>query len=105
MDSALVNQDRPNLHRRFFWEYRYDDIDWQKGYTIIIERIIERGGDEEYLEIIRYYGLEKVIHALLHEIGYMHDYAIDRACKYFDLKKEDMFCWREKFSKPGPRFI
>lgn len=97
MKDTSVNQ--PNLDRRYFWEFNYDRIDWQECYKMAIARIIERGGQEEWNEIIRFYGYDKVVTAIKDEIVFLADYAIERASIYFSIAKEDMFCFRRKQSR------
>lgn len=86
----------PNLPKRLFWECRYDKIDWQKAYVSVIERVLERGNEDEWLELIRYYGLEKVINTLRFEYMYLWDSTMEKVCVYFNLKPEAMKCYRVK---------
>lgn len=99
MSSA--NKIVPNLHKRLFWDWRYDDIDWQKTYRSVIERVLERGTKEEWEEIIRFYGRSVIIDALKNEIKYLPDYSIDDICNYFNLKKEELACYARKQSRNG----
>jgi hypothetical protein len=96
-----ANGQKPDLPKRLFWDWRYDAIDWQNLYPSIIARVIERGTTEEVEELIRFYGREKVINALLKEILYLPDYAVDKATNYFNIKKEELACYARKQSKQG----
>ena len=87
------NQQRPNLPKRLFWDSNIDKIDWQKGYLGVIGRVIERGNKQEWEEMLRFYGKRKVIKALKSEIKYLPDYAIEKVCNYFKLKKEELACY------------
>jgi hypothetical protein len=42
----------------------YARIDWQGSYKTIIARMIERGKEKEWDELVRFYGRDKVRHAL-----------------------------------------
>lgn len=101
MGKKLVVQEKPNLPRRLFWDFRYDDIEWREEYLTVIERVLERGSKEEWAEMIRFYGEEKVIHAIKKEIKFLADYAIDDVCAYFPLRKEELLCYTRKQSRPG----
>jgi len=92
---------KPNLHKRLFWDCRYDAINWQASYRSIIERVLERGTNEEWEELIRYYGMAKVVYALIKEIVYLPDYATDKIIVYFNLKKEDLACYARKQQRRG----
>jgi len=72
------NIDRPDLNRRLFWDVRYDEIEWNKEYRFIISRVNERGNDEEWEELIRFYDMDKVLHTLKHEATYFIPYTIER---------------------------
>lgn len=50
---------RPNLsliRKGLFWDTDIHKIDWQQQRRAVIERIFERGNDEEKTEISRFYG-------------------------------------------------
>ena len=91
----------PNLHPKFFWDFRFDSIDWDGGYKMVIARIVERGGQDQIEEIIRFYGREKVIRTVRDEISFLPNYAIEDALKFFpELKKEEMYCYLNRKDKP-----
>ncbi|WP_127127882.1 DUF6922 domain-containing protein [Pseudoflavitalea rhizosphaerae] len=92
---------KPNLDKRLFWDWKYEDIDWQATYLSVIARVIERGTDEEIEELIRFYGKPRIVHALLCEIVYLPDYAIDKVVLYFDIEQGDMLCFKRKKLRKG----
>jgi len=100
--TDILKQDhpKPNLHRRLFWEFDYDKIDWNKSYSTIIERILERGTKEEWDELISFYGKEKVVYSLKKEINYLPDEVIVDVCEYFNLKPIEIRCYIRKQSLP-----
>jgi hypothetical protein len=95
------NGQKPNLPKRLFWDTNIDKIDWQKGYLGVIDRVIERGNNQELEETIRFYGKRKVIKTLKSEIKYLPDYAIEKVCNYFKLKKEELACYARSQSSRG----
>lgn len=102
METEDINENnsKPNLHKRLFWDWRYDQIDWQKSYRSIIGRVLERGTKEEWEKIIRIYGMPRIIKALKEEIKFLPDYAIDAVSTYFNVRKEEMACFiRKQFRK------
>ena len=86
----------PNFPKRLFWDSRYERIDWQECYRHVIERVLERGDEDEWRELIRFYGLGKVINTIRFEYMYLMDFNIDRVCAYFNLKPEALKCYRVK---------
>lgn len=98
MGEIIVN--RPDLHPKFFWDFKFDEIEWE-AYKMVISRILERGGQQEINEIIRFYGRDKVVTAIRDEIYFLPNYAIDKALKFFpELKKEEMYCYVNRKDKP-----
>src|SRR5688500_8879985 len=92
---------KPNLDKGLFWDWRYDDIDWQKTYRSVIERVLERGTKQEWGEIIRFYGTPKIVTALKNEIKFLPDYILEEVSIYFGVRKEEMACVIRKGARKG----
>ena len=84
---------RPTL----LWEYDLEHLDIQKMRNIIVQRMLERGRKDNYYAILNMYGLEGVKEALK-EIPYMSEKDMNFACFAFDIKKEDLKCYKLKQS-------
>lgn len=54
MGRKVTIQDKPDLPRHLFWEFRYDVIEWRAEYITVMARVIERGNPEEWSEMIRF---------------------------------------------------
>ena len=46
------------IRRAIFWDTDIDKIDWAKQKKAVINRVFERGSEQEKAEIIRFYGKE-----------------------------------------------
>ena len=92
---------RPNLPAWLFWEVDYSKLDWQWSYRYVIERVIDTGAPEDWEEMIRFYGRERVIKALTQEINYLTDIAVVAVCQYFQLSKESLKCYTKKQLSQG----
>lgn len=92
---------KPNLTRSIFWDWDYDAIDWKSGYRSIIARVLESGSDDEWQELISYYGERAIINALKNEIKYLPDYIIDKICDHFHLHYDEMSCYMHKQLRKG----
>lgn len=68
---------------------------------MVMTRVLERGNDEEYEELIRFYGKESVVRALKNEIKYFPDYILERITQYFALQVEDLKCYARKQQRKG----
>jgi len=59
-DNAANHPDFSIIRKVLFWDTDIEKIDWQKQYRPIINRVFERGNEEEKIEIMRFYGEDKV---------------------------------------------
>jgi len=62
-EILLKNQAKPNmaiLPKVLFWDTDIDKIDWQRHKNYVINRVFERGNEEQINEIISFYGKELV---------------------------------------------
>lgn len=60
-------QRTPNLSvlsKSLFWDTDIKNIDWERQYRAVIQRVFERGNKADKEEITRFYGIEKVKQAL-----------------------------------------
>lgn len=48
------------LRSGIFWDTDMNSIDWDRQHRAVIQRIFERGNEEEKEEITRFYGAEKI---------------------------------------------
>ncbi len=87
-----TNESKPNLEKGLFWDWKFYEIDWQKSRRSVIERVLERGTKEEWEEIIRFYGKDRIIGLLKNEIKFLPDYIIEEVSTHFNIKKADMAC-------------
>ena len=100
-DIQIDERQKPDLQKELFWDWRYHEIDWQKTYRSIIERVLERGTKDEWKELIRFYGEPKIIKSLQKEIKYLPDYIIKEVARYFSLRQEDLACYTRKQLRKG----
>jgi plasmid maintenance system antidote protein VapI len=66
-EKKKLNQNVPNLsilRKSLFWDTDMNQIDWDKQYKAIIQRVVERGNELEINEIKRFYGQETFDNAL-----------------------------------------
>ena len=63
-ESATYKPDLSKFRKVIFWDTDIHKIDWNKNKRAVIERVFERGNEEEQDEIIRFYGQDEVNHYL-----------------------------------------
>ncbi len=71
------------LSKGLFWDTDIQQIDWKRHYRAVIQRVFERGNENDKEEIIRFYGTEKVNQAL-QESNIRNPYTIYRLNKTTD---------------------
>lgn len=47
----------PRIRKILFWDTDFDKINWGKSKKVVIQRVLERGSEEEIGEIKRFYGI------------------------------------------------
>jgi len=76
-------------------------FDYQRHAGHIIPRVFMRGKLEDMLQVIRYYGREKVKEELL-ITRYLDKRTLAFSAELFSLKKEDFRCYKLNQSTPLP---
>jgi antitoxin HigA-1 len=69
--SSNVTPDLSRLRPGLFWDTDINTIDWQGQKRAVIERVIERGSEEEKAEIKRFYG-EKAFNKIAGALKLQH---------------------------------
>ena len=54
-------QSKPDIRPGLLWEYDLETFLWDRSYKIVIERVVQLGRIEEWKEIYKFYGLEKIL--------------------------------------------
>ena len=52
--------DLTKFHKTLFWDTTFDRIDFTAHSRYVINRVFERGNEEEIQEVIRFYGIETI---------------------------------------------
>lgn len=87
----------PQIKQSLLWEYDLTNFDWQYMRALVVERVIERGWDEDYYAMFALYGgIENVRSIIQDEVLFLSNKDIAFVCVAFDLKKEDLRCYTRK---------
>ncbi len=87
-----MKMQKPILAKRIFWDTNFDNLDYDKGYRSIIERVFDRGDINDIRQVRRYYGDDKVIEVLT-TAKYLFDETIHFCAGIFDIPKENFRCY------------
>ena len=86
---------RVNLSPTLFWDTDVDLIDWEKQARFIIERVITRGDIEDWKQIKKFYGLQKIKKEII-SMRYLDKKTLNFFSIYFDVPKMKFRCYTMK---------
>lgn len=88
---------QPKVNISLLWEYDLAKFDWQYMRALVVERVIERGWSEDYYAIFALYnGIEGVRQIIRDEVLFLSNKDITFVCATFNLKKEELKCYKRK---------
>ena len=90
---------KPQFHRRIFWDVDFDKLDYDKRANFIIERVFERGDVEDIRQCRRYYGDGKISEALLNA-KFLMEHRIYLAAAVINKSVEDFRCYKLRQLNP-----
>lgn len=92
-----IQQENITIPKRLLWDMDLEKFDYQKNKKIVVQRVIEEGYPEDYNIIFAMYGgisgVREIIKQI-HQFRYAQDIAF--ICMAFDLKKEELECYKRK---------
>jgi len=81
--------------RSLLWDVDLKNVDWHGGIRkLLVERVLERGEKEDFYAVIRLYGGLDNFREIIKEVHYLSDRNIAFACTVFNLKKEELRCYK-----------
>jgi len=84
----------PQINNVLLWDYDLTSFDWTAMRKIVVQRVIERGREEDYLAIFSLYGgIESVRQIIKDEVPWLSPKDMSFVCKIFMLEKEDLKCY------------
>jgi hypothetical protein len=86
------------IPKHLLWDMDLKKFDWQKCRKIVVERVIERGDIEDFYTLFQMYGGVEGVREIIKEVHALNPRAMAFACAAFDLKMEDLKCYKLKRS-------
>lgn len=59
-EDSQQHPDLSIIRKILFWDTDINKINWEKQYKYVIQRVFERGNDQEKQEILSFYGKDKI---------------------------------------------
>lgn len=90
----------PQVSPHLLWDVDVSKMtakDWQDMRLLVVQRVIERGSENDFYAIFKLYGGPKGVREIIKQIRSMFD-PVDEAFvrTVFNLKKEDLICYERK---------
>jgi len=90
-------KDNPQISPHLLWDMDMKEFDMQKGRRLVIERVLERGGMNDFYAMIILYGGINKVKKIIEEEVYIFDPRIEALVKaIFNIQKEAMKCYEKK---------
>ena len=83
---------KPILNKALFWDIDYQEIDFEKHARFVIERVLTRGNLQDWKELKRYYGLNKIKDEALN-IRYLDKVTLNFCHTLFNIQKKEFRCY------------
>jgi len=90
-------KDNPQISQHLLWDVNSNNIDWHSMRKFIVQRVIERGGMNDFYALFKLYGGINGVREIIKELPVVlnpRDEALIRTI--FNLKKKDLQCYKRK---------
>ena len=93
------NHHKPNLSRQAFWDVDMASIDYEKNARYLLEKVVERGTFQDFLELRKFYGDDRFKKEIVNAT-WLGEKEIYFCCAIFGLKPLDFKCYIKRLSNP-----
>ncbi len=90
---------KPVFEERIFWDVDFENLDYDKYFRYVIERVFERGDVQDIRNCRRYYGDEKVSQVLLNA-KFLPEITMYLAAAVIDKPVTEFRCYKLRQSNP-----
>ena len=88
---------KPNISRLPFWDVKYEDLDYEKDKFFIIEKVLNYGLWNDFVELVKFYGKDTIRKEII-KSAYLKKDVLNFVCEYFDLKRKQFKCYNRRQS-------
>ena len=89
------------INQSLLWEYDMARFDWQSSKTLVVQRVVEMGEPEDFYAAFDLYGGREGFREAIKSVPYLNALDMHFVCTVFNLKKEELRCYKKKQSNPG----
>lgn len=91
----------PAISKKAFWDVAFAELDFEKDSLYIMAKIFNYGSWDDQVEIMRYYGLDRIRNEIIHS-GYLRNTVLSFLCVILHLQKTEFACYKKKQLNPIP---
>ncbi|WP_100629124.1 DUF6922 domain-containing protein [Algoriphagus formosus] len=95
----MEERKKPIFDKRIFWDVNFENLDYDKKYKFVIERVFERGDVPDIRNCRRYYG-DDLIREVLLNAKFLSKTTLYLAAAVVDRPIEDFRCYKLRQSNP-----
>lgn len=89
---------KPNISAIAFWDVNFENIDFDKSIVFVIEKVFNYGTWNDMIEILRFYGLEKIKRSIV-EVSYFKGPALSFLSLILELNEKDFIAYQLRQSR------
>ena len=89
-----------SLNPALLWEYDLSSFDWQASRVVVVQRVVELGTPEDFYAAFDLYGGINGFRDILKEVPYLSPIDMNFVSLIFNIKKEDLRCYRHRQLTP-----
>jgi hypothetical protein len=88
-------KDNPQISPHLLWDIDKSKFDWDKMKYFIVQRIIERGDEDDFYTMFQVYGGPEGVREIVKKLPAFYDPRDEAFARVlFDLKKRDLECYK-----------
>jgi hypothetical protein len=95
----MAEKAKPIFEKRIFWDVDFENLDFDKYFRYVIERVFERGDVQDIRNCRRYYGDDKVTQVLLNA-KFLPETRMYLASAVIDRPLTEFRCYKLRQSHP-----
>ena len=89
---------KPHISRRVFWDVDFDTLDYERDRRFIIDKVMNYGLWDDFVEVMRYYGKDVVREEIV-QLPYLKKDVLNFLCFYLELQPSDFQCYTRRQSQ------
>ena len=93
----METMNQPKLSKRVFWDIDFNSLDYEKDRFYIIERVMNYGLWDDFLEVAKFYGRETLRTEIV-KSAYLKEDVLNFLCLYLKLKPSEFKCYKQRRS-------